>query len=223
VSDNLIGESMAGKPGHDTPAKLEENLRREAIERTRLAAKPIVSELNRLGFEVSSIDDLYVRKLPYKSAIPYLIRCLSTVTETSVKESIVRALSVPWAKPTAALPLIEEFRKAPSDQISSLKWAIGNALEVVADDKVFDEISALARDKTQGKAREMLVAGLGKMKHPRSTDTLLELLSDEQVEGHALWALRRLKATLPRSIIERFLSHRHAWVRKEANRLLARS
>ena len=89
--------------GDESFTKSAEELRREAIARDRLDSAPVVAELRSLGFDIEYIDDLYSRRLSYKRAIPVLLGWLPRLTNYYVKESVVRALSVPWAKPVAAL------------------------------------------------------------------------------------------------------------------------
>lgn len=57
-----------------------------------------------------------------------------------MREGLVRALTVPAARPAAAPVLIEAFRRESDHSETRLGWVIGNALSVVADDSVFDEI-----------------------------------------------------------------------------------
>jgi HEAT repeat protein len=219
---------------------------REAlIAASRRAAEPIVAELAQLGFQLEGVSDLYKRLRPaeyeadgktlkiermsdlyrepidYRVAIPVLIKWLPLVNDIAVKTELVRALSTKWAKPEAAQPLIEEFRKAPMEKVS-FKWAIGNALSEVADATVFDEVAELVRDKQHGRAREMLAVALANTKAPQAVDILVELLDDEQIAGHALMGLRKLAPPEARGAIERFVDHPKAWVRKEARRALAK-
>jgi HEAT repeat protein len=132
------------------------------------------------------------------------------------------ALSIKWAKPVAARPLIEEFRKAPQTQELGLKWAIASALSEVADASVFDDIVGLVRDKRHGRAREMLAVALASTKDPRAVDILVGLLDDEEIAGQALHALRLLAPAEARGAMERFVHHRKTWVRKEAVQALAK-
>ena len=187
----------------------------------RVAALPVLHDLKKFGFSVDSLDELRRMGKPYKMAIPILLRWLPEISDLGVKESIVRALSVPWPKGVAAQPLINEFRGVP-DHWTSIKWVIGSGLEVVADDSVFSEIVELVRDKRHGKAREMLAASLGKMKKRAAVDVLIELLADDEVVGHAIIALRKLKADKARPAIERLQDHPEAWVRQEAKKALAK-
>jgi hypothetical protein len=205
-------------------AKHAEKERRRDAQKEEFAnlSAPILSELTAVGLNYSSTEELRHSGERYEKAVPILINWLPLIKNQRLKESIVRALSVPWAKPVAALPLIAEFKNAVGLTSDSLKWAIGNALSIVADDNVFNEIAELVKDKRHGKAREMLAIALGNMKGPRTVDLLIELLSDDQVAGHALMSLGKLKAQKARPNIELLLNHPKPWVRKEAKRALAK-
>lgn len=187
-------------------------------------AAPIVKELVGAGFPVSHIADLLNQRRVYPSAIPILLAWLPTVENLQVKEVIVRCLSVPFAKPMAAHPLIDAFRRAHAqdDSVLGLRWAIGNALEVVADDVVLDDMTELAQDRRYGRAREMLVVGLGNMSEQRVIPVLLDLLKDDEVSGHAIMALGTLRALAARPHVEPFLRPPKAWVRKEAKKTIAK-
>jgi hypothetical protein len=198
--------------------------RQQQIAKNREDSKPIIDDLAQIGIYVEWVSDL-IYKYPsmyqtnHREIIPILLRWLPLIENPDVKEAIVRALSVPWAKGVAARPLIEEFRKA---QNWLLKWAIGNALSVVADKSVFDEVVELVRDKRHGRAREMLPLALVKTKDPRVVPILIELLNDEEIAGHAVSALRRLAPPEARTAIEPFISHPKTWIRNEAKRTLAK-
>jgi hypothetical protein len=199
----------------------DEDRRQQLIAQNKEASKPVLADLSQAGLDVDWIEDLYNKRLDYKRAIPILLRWLPRVENTAVKEAIVRALSVPWARHTGAPELlIEEFRRSKSD--FGLNWAISNALSVVADDNVLNDVVGLIRDKTYGKAREMLVVALGNMKSPDVKNILIELLDDEDLAGYAIMALGKLKCKEARSAIERFQTHPKSWVRREAKKALAR-
>jgi len=132
---------------------------------------------------------------------------------------------VPWAKPAAVRPLIEEFRRvdaAVDPKGLGLRWTIGNALDLLFDDASFDELVELATDRRYGRAREMVVLGLGRSKRAAAVDVLLSLVDDPDVDGHAVSALGKLKAPAARAALEAKLDDRRAWVRSEARKALAR-
>lgn len=202
--------------------ELEKQLQ-ENVRQYRETAGALLAELAEAGFLVDSLDVFIHTNLDYRAAIPILMRWLPRISDRRVKEGIVRSLTVKWAKPLAAPLLIEEFLRA-GDPWHGLKWAIGNALSVVADDSVFEDLVRLVRDKSHGRAREMLAVALANMRNPQAIDVLIELLDDEDIAGHALLALRKLgkKAATARPHIERFLNHPKTWIRKEAQRALAK-
>ena len=105
-----------------------ERQRQNAIEANKRDSIPILEELGEAGLHVEWISDLYARRLQYKEAIPILLRWLPRTVNNDVKEAIVRALSVPWAKPDAATALVREFRNLPPGEAPGLPWALGNAL-----------------------------------------------------------------------------------------------
>jgi hypothetical protein len=200
--------------------KKQEDDRRRNLERYRTAACDVLADLAAAGFKVEAIGDLRRLGTPYLEAVPVLIRWLPRVQDAAVKEDIVRTLSVPWAGDAAPL-LLAEFERAEDATGTALRWAAGNALEVLANDKIADGMIKLATDPRYGRAREMVVLGLGKLNDTRVTDVLLNLLGDDEVAGHAVMALGKLRARTARSRIEPLLNHPKPWVRKEARKALA--
>jgi hypothetical protein len=193
---------------------------RRLVERQGLASMSIIDELNKAGFQIETLDELRRSGRPYSAAIPILIKWLPIISDTRVKESIIRTLSVPWARPSAAPALITEFLAAPASETAGLKWAIANALDVIADDAVFGQISELVQDKRNGKAREMLAKSLGNMSNPLAVPLLLDLLKEEDIAGHVIIALGKLRASEASPHIQKFLKHRIPWIRKEAKKAL---
>jgi hypothetical protein len=187
------------------------------------AAEPVLADLEEGGFHVQSVGELRQSGAHYRKAIPTLLRWLPLVSYPPLKEDIVRALSVPWARPGASRALIEEFRRADDEASAGLSWAIANALEVVADDDVLDDLVRLVRDPGYGKAREMLALALGNMKSPRAVSVLRELLRDDELVGHAVMALGKLGAAAALPDLEGLVQHPKKWVREEARSALART
>lgn len=150
-----------------------------------------------------------------------MIAALSETVDTKTLTELVRALSVPWSKPDAAGPLFELFRWVEDSTGLGSRWAVGNALDVTWEDARFHDLVGLVRDRSYGRAREMVVLGLDRSKRPEAGDVLIELLDDSVVSGHAVEALRKLKVPGARAGLERMLDDDRAWVRKGAQRALA--
>ncbi len=189
-------------------------------------AAPVLADLAEAGYPVELISDLQQAGVRYPGAIPTLVHWLPRIADRKVKESIVRALSVPWAKPLATPVLIEAFRALPQTDDSEgtgLRWAIGNALEVLADKGVLDDLIAIALDRRYGLARQMVVLGLARPRDARVIPMLISLLGDEDVQGHAALALGKLRAREAREPLAELAEHASKpWVRKEARSALAK-
>jgi hypothetical protein len=183
------------------------------------ASSPIINDLVQAGFNIERISDLFNQSLNYQDAIPILIFWLPKTDNIHVKESIVRALSVPWAKPMATKVLIDEFSKANPNAIA-YKWAVANAISIVADDTSINCIVNLVKDKSHGKAREMLTLALGNMNDPYAEEVLLELLDDDICTGYAIKVLVKLRSTRSLSKINELTNHPIPWVRKEAKKAI---
>ena len=216
----LMGE-LQRDPGFLARQKEKDDERRRSFEANRAAAKDLLAELADAGFEVAAVGDLRRLGKPYPKAVPTLVRWLPRVQYVALKEDIIRTLSVPWAR-EARQALLAEFERADDGASGALRWAIGNALEVLAADEIAEDMIKLAINPRYGKAREMIVLGLGKLKQPRVVDVLTDLLHDEEVVGHAVMALGRLRAHSARPRIEPLLRHPKPWVRREAKKALAR-
>jgi len=200
----------------------KEQQRQLAIARNRRESAPVLADLAEVGFQVEWVEDLYIKRLYYKKAIPILLKWLPITENLDVKEAIVRALTVPWAKPIAAPALLAEFYNMMNESDIGIKWAIANALEVVADDNSYTEIVNLVQYPHSGSARKMLTLALGNMKNPNAQDILIDLLEDDLVAGHAIMALGNLRSIKAYNIIRRFLNHPRTWVRKEAKKALTK-
>lgn len=180
------------------------------------------------GAEVADLSDLTKDGSRYS---PEVARVLvdwlpRTTDDPSLQERLVRQLSVPWARKLALEPMLELFRTAPGDTKAAelRRWAVGNALEVLATDAVFDEMAALAADPSYGASRQMVVLWLGRTKQHRdqAVDVLVALLDQDDVNGHAVKALAKLKH--PRSVdgLRRMTDDSRAWVRNAAKRTVER-
>jgi HEAT repeat protein len=194
--------------------------------RKRLAAAewPLVTALNDSGVQIKSVWDLVNTKRAYPLAIPVLTVHLRYPYPWRIREGIARALTTKIAGNDAYTALVREFKKLPESQDNDqnqFKWALGNAISIVAGKNNFDEIVNLVQDKRHGITRDMMVLRLPRLEPDKAVAVLIELLADDEVAGQAVIALGKLKAQEARNGIERLLSHPQPWVRKEAAKALA--
>lgn len=187
------------------------------------AEAPVVARLRDAGYPVDHIQDLYKQRYQYRSAVPILVDALATVTALDVGETIVRALSVPYARGFAR-PLVEQFRRyeaaEPFDEGFQFKWAVGNALAVVADDSVYDEVVQLIGDPSHGRTREMLVVGLANMKTHDPDQLLIDLLDDPVLAAFAAIALGKRRTVGAVGKLRELVDHGQGRNRVEARKAL---
>ena len=183
-------------------------------------ARPIVKELTDLGYQMESLDELRHVGRPWKSALPVLLKWLPIIQHSGVKESIVRGLSVPWVGNRATGLLIQEFRKSPP--ASGLAWAIGNALSIVSIEGFEDQIVELSRNPGYGRARQMIVLGLGRLRIGDAEDAAISLLGDEDVKLHAIIALRKMNSQRAVPAIEKLLGNKRSVIRRDARKAITK-
>lgn len=173
--------------------------RRDSRERWRQAqAKrfareeaPLVREITDAGLIIDSVGDLINTREPYPEAIPVLLRHLEKTSYTpELRDAIARALTV-RGYPEILPAMIEAFRRDPEPRLNGPKWAMGNAIEVLFDNRYVEEIAELARDPSHGEARSMVVRALGKSRSEVAEEALRELLSDPQMRIYAEDTIKR--------------------------------
>jgi HEAT repeat protein len=225
---------------------LKDPTKQEQFQEYLLIAGPMLAELTGLGYEIDTLDDLRHQGKPWKTALPVLLRWLPKIDDPSVKDSIVRGLSVPWIGNQATAELIDQFKKyAPilpkptnlwvgnrmreiSDEekkfgpFFNLAWAIGNALSIVGVKGFEEQLIELCRNTKYGEARQMVVFGLGRLDSVEAEQTALALLDDEAVKIHAIIALGKMKSRAALVELEKLLTDNKATIRKEARKAITR-
>ena len=101
-------------------------------------------DMERVGLSASSPWDLVNMRESYPAAVPVLLKWLERADVDPAdpdclrfREGIVRSLAVQEARGIAGPALVREFHRPGVP--AAYRWAVGNTLEVVATDEVFDE------------------------------------------------------------------------------------
>jgi hypothetical protein len=151
----------------------------EKVARHRAEQNPIVAELLSVGVEVQSLSDLVMRSAPYPTAIPILLKHLVLPYSDVTRATLARALAVPDARDVWPV-LAAEYRKAPIGEQNELGAKDGLAVAVAASAtaSVMAELIALAKDRSNGDSRLLLLRALRKSKTPAAKQALDELASD---------------------------------------------
>lgn len=119
----------------------------------RIEEEPIIADLAMSGFEVGSVWDLVNTNKTYPTAIPVLLDHLRRSYHARIREGIIRALTVKEAKGLAGGDIISELRQEAD---SENRWALANALTVVAERGNAAAIQALLDDPAYADVSERL-------------------------------------------------------------------
>lgn len=181
-------------------ARESERVKSAAANRAESAR--LLSELQAAGLKIQCVSELIGRSERYEPAIPILLRHVVLPYSDSVKATIARALAVPEPEVRASWPiLVEEYRKAPDgwgikSQGDTKQYKLGAkdglacVLAVATTDETLEELIALAKDRTQGESRVLLLSALKKRrsKNPLAKQAIEELASDPDLEKEiAAW------------------------------------
>jgi hypothetical protein len=214
----------------DTMSNVEREARiRDAVaaspnipdEKISAIVKPILADLAKVGCQVESLHQLRHQGTSWEAALPILLRWLSVVDDPSIKEEIVRCLSVPWFGNNATEQLIKEFEKT-GEKYPFLAWTIGNALSIVDVEGFEQKIIELSKNSKYGMARQMLVLGLGRFHDNKAEDAAIEMLKDEIVRLQAIGALAAMQSKRALPELEKLLKDKKAVIRKEARKAIAK-
>lgn len=179
---------------------------------TILDKEKLLIEIREKGVEISSIDELMHINNKYRDLVPVILKFIKSVDSESDKEFLVRCLAVKGFY-EASSTLIQEFYSADN---LTYKWAIGNTLSIISDETKVPEMLKIITDKKHGISRQMIVEGLGFFRTDEVKAALIDLLSDDDVVGHAIIALSKIGDMTAIKHIEPYLSHKVSWVRKTA-------
>jgi hypothetical protein len=143
---------------HANPEWVAQNAAREAKRaeaeaQFRIEEEPIIAALAVAGFEVGSVWDLVNTTERYPSAIPVLLKHLIKPYHVRIREGVIRALTTPDARGVAADAILAELH-AEAD--SEVRWALANALTVVADQGNAAAIETLLHDPAYEDVSERL-------------------------------------------------------------------
>lgn len=164
----------------------------ERSARLRVEQAPLLADLGAVGLKVESVWDLVNTSAHYAEAVPVLLKHLLLPYSDRTREGIARSLAVPEAR-GAWSTLVEEYRKAPSgigikgpgetkEGRLGTKDGLACALAATATEKVMDQLVALAKDRTLGISRVLLLSVLKKSKSATAKEAIKELVSDPDLK-----------------------------------------
>jgi HEAT repeat protein len=189
TAEELIAE-LKSDPVWLAAREEEERERRRKQAEWRQAEAPLVDELREAGFQVDSAWDLVNTSTPYPEALPILLEHLERPYPDRVREGIARALAVRDAK-FGWETLTRLFRQEEAG--TDAKDGLAVAIAAVADDDVFGDLIALARETTHGESRILLLSALARSQDPQARSALKELEADPELATEVRRIFRRMK------------------------------
>lgn len=171
----------------------EERQQREAS--YRQAEAPLVEELRAAGVVVASVWELVNTASPYPSALPILLDHLQRSYPPAVREGIARALAIREARSGWSV-LMRLYR---DEREGRVKDGLAVAIAAAATDDVIADAIALARDRSQGPSRVLLLGALERSTDPRARAALADLGDDPDTRKEIRVIQRRLKRAKPNS------------------------
>ncbi len=224
ISARELLDQLQKDPSYAKMLEEKEKKKEQNAEEYFIAAKPIFESLADEGLHLTpnnalSREVLALSRGDFTKAIPILLEWLSRVDLSALREDIVRTFAVPWTDPNIAPELIRIIDLETED--SSFSWAIANTLEVIADETIQEDLIRLISKDELGSTRQMLVLALGNINNESSINTLVSLLPDHDLIGHAIMALGKIYPPNLEEIISPYKDHEREWIRAEVQKILS--
>jgi hypothetical protein len=186
----------------------------------------VVADLVAAGVEVSSLWELRDKARGTDGAVSVLGQWLATSGYLPLKRNLAGLLGSTWAKPTAAVFLVEEFRRRSKDdpRKRTLLVAIGEAFSRVVDETSLNDAVSIATDRAFGPYRRPFAEAVGKMAPGalRLVPVLLQLGDDpEAVAPAVLEAVSALGLPQALPAVEKLVGHPYIRVHQAAMKTVA--
>lgn len=123
----------------------------------RREEKPLIDDLLRHGVAVQSVWDLVNSEVPYPGAVEVLGAHLERDYHPKILEGIARALTVTEAKGTpAAKRVLATIQRLSGEGKCELRWALANAMVIIADSQMTEQIARMCKDAQFADCHERL-------------------------------------------------------------------
>lgn len=182
---------LAADPAYQADIQEQERKRQTRVAKLRAEQAPLLHDLRKVGFELTSVWDFVNRANDYQAAYPVLVQHLQRPYHENIREGIARALTAKDARSIAWCALRDAFIAEP-DTPTSAKFALANALAELFDANLIPDVLALATNPVHGKRRAILIDKLARFnRRDNVRDALESLIDDPDVGERARVALSK--------------------------------
>src|SRR5438477_9029849 len=108
--------------------QLESDVKNPSLDARAADQRGILAEFLAAGVRVEDVADLVNISAPYRELYPILVRHLDLPHERSIRECIIRSLTMIDARDIAETALLRHFQ---SESDPHLRWVLANALKTV--------------------------------------------------------------------------------------------
>jgi hypothetical protein len=141
------------------------------------AAAPILADLASVGIITDDVWKVRTEKKENAKAIPILLDHLQRAYPSIIRAGIAQSLAVRATRKIGWKVLVDEYRKTDISD-DHVKQSIAAALAGASDDSVMNELIALAKDKSQGDSRILMLRGIRRSRRPEARQAIEELAND---------------------------------------------
>lgn len=158
-------------------ARRREEEQEERVRKLEEAAKPLFDDLRKIGFDVLSPFELNKYKFPdgIEASLPVLLDHVGRAYPSQIRVGVIEAIG--WIHTARThWPLLCRLFVEESDK--SAKDSFANALYRLADASRMDDMLALARDRSNGRSRILLMDYFNRSNDPRGPEFIVDALED---------------------------------------------
>jgi hypothetical protein len=141
------------------------------------AASPILADLASVGIVTDDVWKIRTEKKENAKAIPILLDHLQRSYPSIIRAGIAQRLAVRASRKIGWKILVNEYRKTDISD-DHVKQSLASALAGASDDSVIDDLIGLAKDKSQGDSRILLLRGIRRSRRPEARQAIEDLAND---------------------------------------------
>ncbi len=155
----------------------QEKAMAERKEYLSTAMSSILADLASVGIMTDDIWKIRTEKKENAKAIPILLDHMQRSYPSIIRAGIAQRLAVRATRKLGWKILVDQYRETDNGD-DHVKQSIASALAGASDDSVIDDLIGLAKDKSQGDSRILLLRGIRRSRRPEAKQAIEDLSND---------------------------------------------